>query len=425
MDAVVITTQPRRPRAGNRLPQVKGLVAKRSKNEKGAYSSIPSTIPKMEVVPRKAGPKSKNSVTPKTKVEAGSLVLQNDQRQVPTSPVAVRIESPEPSLPEAAEVLEQKMKLWKNPKVKVKREPIELTKDTVIARISAAGISFDPFHIDFPRADRDVEVTREFMSATWGGSPQETFPTISPENLARHGLSDFMYLPTGYQPIAPKIPGAPGLWLNIGGRGDEWNRGIKRVFTKVSDKTPAKWLYQGQYEIKLAKCLTREEWSRQSVKVRETWAEQLVVKRWGRRCQAVIYARMHWGRPPTEDEIDQICARGDNSTITKEDISLSLTRGETNMPVYTMKCVGYDAAFQREIAEKAPLYVPRPRKPRCSGGGNKRNAGDSEPPEPKGRKPTKRQKLERDVINVDLLGSQEEEPDYRSRGTKSRPAKRP
>lgn len=430
MDAVVITSRPQGT-LGPRLPQVKGLGATRPKKEEEALSSVPLTITKVEVTPQKGQRKSKkntkqqqppSSVASKTKVEAGALVLQNVHRQVST-PATVRIESPEPGLPETTKVLERKMKSWKNPKVKAKREPIELTNDTIISRISAAGISFDLFPIAFPKADQDVMVSRAFMAAYWGGSSQDTWPKIGKKNLARHGLNDFMYMPSDYQPIAPQVPGAPGLWLNIGSDIREWDGGVKRVFTKITSKPRALWLYQGQYEFKLAKELTREEWARQTPKVRNTWARELFNQSWGVDCRAEIWARRYWGRLPTEDEIREICARGDHNEITKEDISLSLTRGETYMPVYTMKCVGYDTAFQREIVQKVATYgLDVPSQPVA---GRKRKVEkDSESPEPKERKPAKRQKLKKDVIDVDGLELQEEWP-VRSRGTKSRPAKRP
>jgi len=34
------------------------------------------------------------------------------------------------------------------------------------------------------------------------------------------------------------------------------------------------------------------------------------------------------------------------------------------MYLYTMECIGYDSAFQRQIYQKYPLWTPRPKKPR-------------------------------------------------------------
>ncbi|KAF6748562.1 hypothetical protein DFP72DRAFT_1174203 [Ephemerocybe angulata] len=115
---------------------------------------------------------------------------------------------------------------------------------------------------------------------------------------------DYMYLSTDYQPIAPEVPGAPGapgLWLDIGGEVSEWQGGVMRVFTRITTG-PALWLYQGQYEIKVSKSLTLEEWQRQKVSVRKTWAKELVRKGWGQHCQILIYARKHLGRLPTKAE---------------------------------------------------------------------------------------------------------------------------
>lgn len=73
---------------------------------------------------------------------------------------------------------------------------------------------------------------------------------------------------TDYQPEAPEVPGAPGLWFCTDSGPD---KGVRRVITKIQDRTAKynnKWLYVGQYEILAAKPLTVKEWEAQSTLVR-------------------------------------------------------------------------------------------------------------------------------------------------------------
>lgn len=77
----------------------------------------------------------------------------------------------------------------------------------------------------------------------------------------------FFYLNTDYQPKAPEVPGAPGLWFCTEPMPD---KGVRRVITKIQDTTVKrnnKWLYVGQYEILATTPLTVEEWTTQSTLV--------------------------------------------------------------------------------------------------------------------------------------------------------------
>lgn len=270
-----------------------------------------------------------------------------------------------------------------------------------------------------------------------------TFPDIREEKLQEHGMDDFMYLPLDFQPEAPEVPGFPGLWLNIGGDNSEMDADPQRVFTRITTTPRALWQYQGQYEIKLAKQLTQEEWGNQTVSVRNTWAKQLAKKCWGGYCRASIYARKHWGRLPTNEECQDIIDRNLHAEIGQVEIAGALTRGEVNMDVYTMKCVGYDSAFQRNIAQKFPTWVPKPSKAK----GQKSNKRKAEQKPKTNGKPNKRPKHEEDDVDFTMVHSdsdddseeheeyeeeEEEGPDdevlnpwrYISKGTRSRPAMR-
>lgn len=110
-------------------------------------------------------------------------------------------------------------------------------------------------------------VTRAFMSNVYGGSPQTAFPRPSADKIAEHGMNDFMFMNTDFQPQAPEVPGAPGLWFNPNENGDI---GKFRVFTKINMAKPNnKWLYVGQYDVRLANPsrLSMQEWRAQPTAV--------------------------------------------------------------------------------------------------------------------------------------------------------------
>lgn len=107
---------------------------------------------------------------------------------------------------------------------------------------------------------RDVAVSREFLSSLYGGNPQETFPKVGKDFLARHGLNDFMYPSLDYNPAAPQIPGAPGLFVATSGHGWEWPE-VQRVITRIA---PNHWQYVGQYKLSPTESLTTREWREQS-----------------------------------------------------------------------------------------------------------------------------------------------------------------
>jgi hypothetical protein len=93
-----------------------------------------------------------------------------------------------------------------------------------------------------------------------------TFPKIADERLAIHGLNDFMYPNLDMNPYAPEVPGARGLFFvprPSDRPAEEWPE-VQRVITRIAS---AKWQYVGQYRMRPAASLTKEEWASQDAKV--------------------------------------------------------------------------------------------------------------------------------------------------------------
>lgn len=108
---------------------------------------------------------------------------------------------------------------------------MELHRDTLRDRYRSLG--YDPYPITFDKNILDQSFPRLFISHLYGGDTQSTSPNIGKAKLAQHGLNDFMYANLLYQPHAPEVPGAPGLFFGgavlIHGQGFTGSALVSRV----------------------------------------------------------------------------------------------------------------------------------------------------------------------------------------------------
>ncbi|KAF5372045.1 hypothetical protein D9615_008076 [Tricholomella constricta] len=325
---------------------------------------------------------------------------------------------------ETIKMLNEKMKKLENPNVK-KKEGRGLSMDTVRDRLLPIGL--DPYPISLERSIQDVTITRKFLSAHYGGNTQATFPTIRRALLNEHGLDDFMYPNLDFNPHAPEMPGAPGLFFAADGEAaHDWPE-IERVITRIRQGI---WQYQGQYKMTPAPSLTKAEWACQKSKVRDTWARKINEKGWGRVVRARIHLRKTLGRPFTKTEFEKAMASSrEYKEIVPAEIAQALLRGDESIAVWTMKCVGYDIDFQRNLADKFPTWVPPPpKKKKENSGKTRKKTVKKETKEVKIGKKRKRADLdvesesEPEDSDEDVDDSEEEEElMYRPRGTRSRP----
>ncbi|KAJ7667078.1 hypothetical protein B0H17DRAFT_258439 [Mycena rosella] len=246
---------------------------------------------------------------------------------------------------------------------------------TLSARLVAAGIGAEPYPIALGADIKDVSVRRDFMRIHYGGSSQEAFPPISRENYTRTGHRYFMYPNLVQNPDAPMIPGAPGLFLDASGRSAQecdakWASGAYnlKVLTRlgVNDN-----LYMGDYAIRPAESLTRAEWAAQTpavcvirpasrllifpTQMRNRWCNQLanLKKDLGRETRTRISLRRRLGRNPTFAEVDFAIENDQKfGYITADDIAQAFENGDERLAVWTMKCIGYDEQFQRDLPAK-------------------------------------------------------------------------
>ncbi|KAJ7165915.1 hypothetical protein C8R46DRAFT_997025 [Mycena filopes] len=349
-----------------------------------------------------------------------------------------------------------------------------------MARLTAHNIPSTPFQIDLEKDILDVAVRRDFMSGEYGGNSQDAYPSIGAAFVAKTGKDNFAYLNLVYNPHCPQVPGAPGLMFSVdydfalelsddeeeeeGGdyeRSDNDNqlgrenstpgrstkddnkpevKDIKKkvdngmiLFARLDTNT---WQYQGQYATRDAPPLTVAEWQQQASNVRNIWTKNIAdpAKDWGAYVRIPVALRRQLGRRPTEAEADAAKQAGGNFLVTPEEISTAINRGEVVIWTRTMRCIGYDVAFQRDIAAKFALFVPPPRKPRA-----KKNKGAQ--PKGKGRtgpkiktktksaakakaKPQAKAAVGQKRKRAELESDSEDddyEPEYRPQGTRSRP----
>ena len=124
-------------------------------------------------------------------------------------------------------------------------------------------IGFDLYPVE-DSVNKYFPFSRYFFAQRFGGSFVDTFPRPSAKMLKKHGINDWAFLSLLYNPHAPQVPGAPGLFYVIGDTHAEapWT---KRIFVRLDDD---KWLYVGQYAFTPVASLTVAEYKLSSPKVR-------------------------------------------------------------------------------------------------------------------------------------------------------------
>ncbi|KAF4615940.1 hypothetical protein D9613_011356 [Agrocybe pediades] len=236
------------------------------------------------------------------------------------------------------------LKSMKNPLVK-KIKDMELSLSIVRDRLIPIGV--EPFNVTLPMTSRTM-VTRPFMSSTYGGNRQKMFPTPSQKFLDTHGMDDWMYINPEFQPEGPK----------------------RQVLLACISILWPETQYMGMYEVKRSTppALTQAEWLSQADKVKKAWAKEISTKGWGYYARVLVLGRKMYGdKELTEKERDKVEARKDAlKKVTPEEILRVYNDGFLRLGVWTMKCVGYDNAFQLELGEKFAAYVPPPPPPKAA-----------------------------------------------------------
>ncbi|KAJ6579557.1 hypothetical protein DFH09DRAFT_330667 [Mycena vulgaris] len=338
-----------------------------------------------------------------------------------------------------------------------------LSLDTVRERLQLIGLDLYP--IDLEKEVLDVTVRRDFIAEHYGGNVQITRPTIAEAFVEKTGKSKFLYPNLSYNPHCPEIPGAPGLLFNAyypcAGEGPRVEQD-PATYALIVRLDSSIWSYLGEYQKGPAPQLTVPEWKQQSPQVRKQWPKQIAEKGWGLPMRICVALRKQLGRQPTREEAETAevaqktakklaqkgvktengaktvrgrivkakivkgrTAKGKNvkyvPNVTAQEISDALDRGELILSVSTLKCVGYDINFQKDLVAKKPFFVPKPPKnqePKDTASKSSKQKPGKVTPKPS--TPTRKRKR---GVSDDEDEEQHDEHNinYQHRGTASRP----
>ncbi|KAI0717605.1 hypothetical protein C8T65DRAFT_737930 [Cerioporus squamosus] len=251
------------------------------------------------------------------------------------------LERHNPAPAEVAEAIQE----MRNPDVKVKKELL-LNDEYVLDALTWEGIN-NRYPIPVPPDIAEYPLPRAYIHNLYGGGHQLTFPESSKEFVEWHGLRDWAFLTLEWNPHAPTRPGVSGLFLSGAGAAIDDIQDILRTFVRVRS---GKWVYMGEYRFRPGKSLTVESWKQQpEVKT----GRALCVRVWLRKQRGSDYKVTAEDYEEAEPKMKDIQA-----SITEEDINGAFDRGEEEMGVYTMTCVGYDEDFIRFLVRNVHRWSP-------------------------------------------------------------------
>ncbi|VDC07145.1 unnamed protein product [Peniophora sp. CBMAI 1063] len=343
-------------------------------------------------------------------------------------------------------------------KVKIEKE-LQLDDNILRDRYTSAE-AFDPIKVELDQDIQGVLVSRAYISHYFGGNRQLVHPPVSKEKYDNPGagLNDFMFLDLENHPSAPTRPGQHGIWhenavceyrdLTIDPAVADFmeikllketrkpsttapvnTSGIYRVHVGgYAGTNKRKWRYAGQYELPVAVPLTPEELNDHPEKFISGWVNWFQKKSWSLDIRFRVKYRRIYGREPSEEEETHLLALVKAKLVSASDWDVSadwiredLNSGVERLDVHVMKCVDYDADYQRKIAVGMENHIKNPpppedetRTPKAAATGVKgRKRAPLTPAKSKSSK-------KRRIITP---SDDEEEEAYipKSRGTKSRP----
>lgn len=239
----------------------------------------------------------------------------------------------------------------KNADAKVKKD-LTFSDRILYRRIQKIGLELYPVE---DSVNKYFLFSRYYFSNRYGGSFVATFPTLSAAKLKEHGIDDWAFPSLEYNPHAPQVPGAPGLFYTPNGHAR--TTFDHRVFVRLDG---GKWLYVGMYTFAPSDSLTPDEFSSQPDKIKKTWAREMKThSTWGTNVTGRVYFRReNNGKEPTEAELDEVLLdKTALARVTEEEIIQAYSTGQEVFGVFSMKCIGYDAKWIAGLIEDYPSWL--------------------------------------------------------------------
>ncbi|KAH9486088.1 hypothetical protein JR316_0000152 [Psilocybe cubensis] len=214
------------------------------------------------------------------------------------------------------------------------------------------------------------EVSRRFLTATYGGNPQ-SFINVLKKNPTGPGTRRIVFPMLDCNPFVPRNPGEPGLIF--ASRHEILSDPPWTVFVKRTNAAPAVWMYQGEYECTLCGTMTVEEFVSQTQKVQDRWAQEVHdAKTYD--VYVIMRARVALrkaGLIPLKDKVEetslieeemQNIKRGKGRVVTLGEILSAFHKGEEAIDIIRMNCVKYDHIFADDMKVQYASYHVSPGK---------------------------------------------------------------
>ncbi|KZP20287.1 hypothetical protein FIBSPDRAFT_932337 [Athelia psychrophila] len=266
-------------------------------------------------------------------------------------------------------------------KLKIKKGPKSLPNIDLITINKRLEVLGPPgardYDVDIDPEVKYAAVSRLFISDTWGGNCQETFPNIGKEHASRHNLRNWAFPNLLYNPAGPQIPGAAGLLFSPDGNDSGSGDGDLTEYRVIVRLPDGGWCYVGQYLLIPAPSLLHEEWMIQPERVKSTWAKEIARKSWGLTVRTRVALRKKLGKEPTRQQLKK--GGNEGASVTPNDIRRAFDAGKETLGVMILKCIGYEEDFARQLCELSKVWVkPPPKNPK-----KKKNAATKTAPKTK------------------------------------------
>ncbi|KAG8927427.1 hypothetical protein FRC02_008221 [Tulasnella sp. 418] len=249
-----------------------------------------------------------------------------------------------------------KLEKWPDVKVKVKKEAAELSEESVQRRLDAAGAR----RLDISAVDAQLlhrSFRRAKLTKILGGNPMTIFSRANELFCRIHQTPLIFYPELGWNPHAPRIPGAPGVLLI--GIGKEIERESGPLFVKLG--TEALWTYMGHYEYMPSEPLTKEEFAALSEEAKQTICDDHACRSWAKPFIAQLHFQKKYGRLGNRNELEEVIKqmrgiagkwRYLNQVIDVDDVRQAFANGQRRLSSAVVNCIRYDLTFLEMIIER-------------------------------------------------------------------------
>ncbi|KAI0645754.1 hypothetical protein C8Q79DRAFT_713128 [Trametes meyenii] len=225
------------------------------------------------------------------------------------------------------------------------------------------GVPSFPITID--PSVRDVKVSREYMSKTFGGTYRVMSVKYTDRNREEHNhtYSHSFFPKVAINWNAPRKPGDPGVFF-LAKPEPLWPDGPQKLMVGLGD---AQFCYMGEYSFTMTYPMSPQEFKALPDKIRRRWGRNLCQDPHHRELRARLFLRDRFGRIASENEVAKALATTDIYKIEPNKIVEAYETGFIVMYVWNMECIGYDEGFARRIATPLLAQSKRSKGPR---GGN-------------------------------------------------------